>query len=483
MITAVLVVIIGLFACLWTKTEFSGLEGETVEVFGEYQDKVTAVEKHVLLPFWRKEVPVSVEEPLNVNKVGQQILTYKADGKTATKTVNVVDREKPVILLVRNDSYTLPGHQYEEEGYKATDNYDGDLTSAVKREVRDNKVIYTVTDSSGNEGKAEREIVFAMRKPPVIKTKDQSLTEGSKFKDSFSAVDEAGNDITDKVKVSGTVNTAKAGTYSLKYEVTDSYGNTSTAKATIKVTKKTTPADETTPEPVTPAEPAVTPGTKVIYLTFDDGPSAYEMKLLDILDKYNVKVTFFVTGSRAGYRKNLAEMHKRGHVVAVHSYTHNYSQIYKSTDAYWTDFKKIQDVIYEYTGVRSTIFRFPGGSSNTVSKKYCKGVMKTLAAQAKEKGLVYFDWNVSSADAGGTKTAAGVLKKKKKGVSRKKTSVVLCHSSKSYTVEAMKDFIPWALNNGYVFKVLTSSSPACHHRIANWIIQPGNYFPVLLTRV
>ena len=473
LIAAILMTAIGAFACLWTRTEFSGLETETAEVFSVYEDKVKAENVHVLLPFWREEVKVSTVKGLDINKTGEQELVYQAGDKTVTKTVRVVDTEKPVITLVQTDGYTLPGHEYVEEGYKAFDNYDGELTDKVSREVKEGRVIYAVSDAAGNETSVTREIVFDMRKAPVIKTKNQSITEGTKFKDSYSATDEAGNDITSLVTVSGTVDTAKPGTYTLNYEVTDSCGNKSSAKATVKVVKKKSetvkPAEPVKPaDPVTPVEdPVVTPGSKVIYLTFDDGPSAHEMKLLDILDQYNVKVTFFVTGSKSGYRKNFTEMHKRGHVVAVHTYTHNYSQIYKSASAYWDDFKKIQDVIYEYTGTRPNIFRFPGGSSNTVSKKYCKGVITKIAAEAKEKGLVYFDWNVSSGDAGAVKTAAGVLNNLKKGVAKKKTSVVLCHSSKSYTVEAMKDFIPWALKNGYVFKVLTSSSPQCHHRIAN----------------
>ncbi|MBQ4252353.1 MAG: polysaccharide deacetylase family protein [Erysipelotrichaceae bacterium] len=453
-------VILGLVMLLWTKTEFTGVQPETIELYSTYEDTVTATRKHVLLPFWKKEVAVSGEKP-DTSVLGEQLLLYQAGHAKVVKKLTVVDTVKPIITLVESSGYVVPGQTYQEDGYSASDNYDGDLTNQVQRREYEDRIVYTVKDSSGNTAKAERIINYTMKKAPKLTVKNQTLTVGDKFVDSYSATDEGGNDITDKVVMTGTVDTKTVGTYTLKYSVTDDYGNKATKSATIKVKAK---ADSSTkPDPVTPGES----NGKTIYLTFDDGPSGKEPALLDILKQYNVKATFFITGNGSKYRDNLTRMHKEGHVVAVHSYTHVYKSIYKSSQAYWADFQKCQDLIYKYTGTRPTLFRFPGGSSNTVSKSACKGIMTKLAKESKEKGYTYFDWNVSSGDAGGTKTASGVFNNIKKGVAKKTNSVVLCHSTKSYTVEAMKQFIPWALENGYTFKVCSKTSPTAHHGINN----------------
>ena len=206
---------------------------------------------------------------------------------------------------------------------------------------------------------------------------------------------------------------------------------------------------------------------KVIYLTFDDGPGQYTEQLLDVLKKHNVKATFFVTNQFPKYQKLIAREAEEGHAVAVHTYSHKYSQIYKSTDAYWSDFNKMNKIIKEQTGEKTTLFRFPGGSSNTVSKSYSKGIMTKLVKQANNKGYAYFDWNVDSKDADGANTANKVCRNIKDGVKDRKNSIVLCHDVKSWTVEAMDKTITWALKNGYTFKVLTNGGYTVHHSINN----------------
>lgn len=113
--------------------------------------------------------------------------------------------------------------------------------------------------------------------------------------------------------------------------------------------------------------------TGVIYLTFDDGPSAdITPHILDTLSEKNVKATFFVIH----FSNNNAELVKReaesGHTVALHGYTHTYSEVYASADACLENFRKIQEQVYETTGKKANIIRFPGGSSNTISRKYCE---------------------------------------------------------------------------------------------------------------
>ena len=206
---------------------------------------------------------------------------------------------------------------------------------------------------------------------------------------------------------------------------------------------------------------------RTIYLTFDDGPGVYTERLLDILKKHDVKATFFLTHVYSQYESLIKREANEGHAVAVHSYTHDYDKIYASTDAYWEDFNAMQEVIKAQTGSETKMFRFPGGSSNTVSRKTNPGIMKTLVQQANEKGLSYFDWNVASGDAANNITGAQVLQNCKVGVANFKNAVVLCHDVKEYTVNVMDEFITWALSKGYTFAVLTPESDGAHHQVNN----------------
>ena len=223
---------------------------------------------------------------------------------------------------------------------------------------------------------------------------------------------------------------------------------------------------ETQSDEQTTAAPENSNG-RTIYLTFDDGPGPYTERLLDILKKHDVKATFFLTHVYSQYESLIKREAKEGHAVAVHSYTHDYQKIYASTDAYWEDFNAMQAVIKEQTGVETKMFRFPGGSSNTVSRKTTPGIMKTLVQQANEKGLSYFDWNVASGDAANNISGAEVLQNCKVGVANFKNAVVLCHDVKEYTVNVMDEFITWALSKGYTFAALTPESDGAHHQVNN----------------
>ena len=225
--------------------------------------------------------------------------------------------------------------------------------------------------------------------------------------------------------------------------------------------------DDSTEAPTEEVSTEIDPDAKILYLTFDDGPGPFTQHLLAILAKYDVKVTFFVTNFRSDCQYLLAREANEGHTVAVHSYTHEYSQIYSSTEAYWKDFNAMDDNIYQYTGKHTTVMRFPGGSSNTISIKYCSGIMSTLTKQMLEKGISYIDWDVDSGDASNAKTAEAVVNNLKTRTANRKCSVILCHDIKKYTVEAMETFIPWALENGYVFLPCTPDSEPARHTVVN----------------
>ena len=178
-----------------------------------------------------------------------------------------------------------------------------------------------------------------------------------------------------------------------------------------------------------------------------------------------MKVTFFVTSS--SYPQFLARAAEEGHTVAIHTNTHNYSQIYASDDAFMADLEAIQTTIFEQTGQKSMLTRFPGGSSNTISSIYNKGIMTRLTKKLEELGYQYFDWNVDSNDAGGAKTADEVFKNVTEGVANRQNSVVLQHDTKGFSVDAVEQIIAWGLCNGYTFAPLTADSPTCHHGVQN----------------
>ncbi len=242
---------------------------------------------------------------------------------------------------------------------------------------------------------------------------------------------------------------------------------TETVTTDDKTDDKTDNKDKTDDngETGTTAQPAQSNG-HTIYLTFDDGPGPYTEKLLDILKEHDVKVTFFVTHVFSQYEGLLKREKKEGHAIGIHSYSHDYTKIYASTEAFWNDSAAMQDVIVKQTGEETKLMRFPGGSSNTVSKD-TPGIMTKLVKEAGDKGFSYFDWNVASGDAGATTSADDVLQNCKVGAANHKNAVILCHDVKEYTVNAMEAFITWAKENGYTFAALTPESDGAHHQIFN----------------
>ena len=206
----------------------------------------------------------------------------------------------------------------------------------------------------------------------------------------------------------------------------------------------------------------------VIWLTFDDGPSAkLTPKVLDILKKENVKATFFVINYSASNEPIIKRIVAEGHTIGIHGYSHEYSKIYKSKETFMSNIYTLQDKIYKSTGVKSMYIRFPGGSSNTVSRKYCKGIMTELTKEVLAKGFKYFDWNISSGDAGGAKNAKAVYKNVTKSLSKKRGNLVLCHDIHQKTLEALPDIIKYAKKEGYTFARIDDSTPMYAQHVNN----------------
>lgn len=206
--------------------------------------------------------------------------------------------------------------------------------------------------------------------------------------------------------------------------------------------------------------------TRKVYLTFDDGPSIYTEEILDILDEYDVKATFFVTGTCADNNpERYKEIVDRGHTLAMHTYSHVYSDIYKNKENFVRDFTKLRSFLTETTGVTPTIYRFPGGSSNTVSRTD----MDELCKYLEDNNVTYFDWNVSSGDATSQSVSASrITNNVIAGVDNKPIAVVLFHdtSAKHSTVEALPGIIEQlqAMDNVEILPITEDTEVIQHKR-------------------
>ncbi len=201
----------------------------------------------------------------------------------------------------------------------------------------------------------------------------------------------------------------------------------------------------------------------MVYLTFDDGPSENTDAILDILDDYNVKATFFVVGEDPDvYGDAYRRIVEDGHTIGMHSYSHNYSKLYASEDSFISDFNQIHDLILETTGVDTKYYRFPGGSSNKVSNTS----MSVYINYLNEQGIVYYDWNVASGDATSQAfTADELVDNVMNDVVKYKTSVVLLHdaSNKDATVEALPHLIESLNEAGAMILPITDETTVIQH--------------------
>lgn len=407
------------------------------------------------------EVPVKISGTVGEDTLGRYALEYQASflGLEATKTrlVRVVDRISPVITLVSDAPGLKAAPVYQEAGFSAWDNYDGDITEQVVRTEEEGSVTYFVVDSSGNPASMRREIPIYDRYPPeltLLGDRELLLPMGMEFIDpGYMAYDKTDGDLTAKVSVELDHPFVRytADTYELTYRVTDSQGYEAVATRSVKMVPSTRPA-------------IIYPKTKTIYLTFDDGPCPDTGRLLDVLKRYNVRATFFVVDS--GYPELMRRIVNEGHSIGIHSRSHVYADIYSGEDAFFEDAFGMQRLIQETTGVETWLLRFPGGSSNTISRKN-QGIMTNLTQAVEDCGFSYFDWNVDSDDAGAARTSGAVFRNVTEGVQENTYSVVLLHDIHSSSVDAVERIILWGQSNGYQFLPLDTDSPVMHHRVLN----------------
>ncbi|MEG0283182.1 MAG: polysaccharide deacetylase family protein [Erysipelotrichales bacterium] len=200
---------------------------------------------------------------------------------------------------------------------------------------------------------------------------------------------------------------------------------------------------------------------KIINLTFDDGPSENTLEVLATLKKNNVKATFFVINTPEDqiYKDIVAQ----GHKIGLHSYSHDYEKIYKNNKAFMKDINKLRNKVYKLTGVKSDIFRFPGGSSNTiVSNK----VFNEIKRSTRDAGLEYYDWNCDSTDASGSKISVKNIVKNSSQCINLNSINLLMHDGVGHknTAKAVQDVIDFYQSKGYVFEAISEGTPLVHHK-------------------
>jgi len=203
------------------------------------------------------------------------------------------------------------------------------------------------------------------------------------------------------------------------------------------------------------------PNSKVVYLTFDDGPAKHTPQILKILEDHDVPATFFVVGNRE-HTHYMSDIVAKGHAIGLHSYDHDFDHIYRSKEAFLEDLIKIDEIVFSQTGVRSNIMRFPGGSS--VTRGGAKSIMPQLKKEVASKGYQFFDWNCDSRDTMGIKSASVALSKiKTASESAGDIIIVLMHDTAEITVQYLPGVIEHFKTQGYDFLPLCPASPAIHH--------------------
>ena len=425
---------------------------------GKHQEIINYKEKYVEKGYTAKMIgkdltsDVKVEGKVNYNKLGDYKIKYIVNVAgikfTEERIVKVRDTSKPSITLNgEKDTYVCPNTKYKDEGAKAYDNYDKNITSKIKTEQKDDSVVYTVSDSSKNTASITRKLIYEDKTAPEIKLnggEEVYISVGESFNDpGYSAHDNCDGDITNKVKASGSVNANEQGSYELVYTVEDSNKNKGEVKRRVIVSNG------------------------IIYLTFDDGPNMGTTDvILDILKEEGVKATFFVTNK--GDDSLIKREFDEGHTVALHTASHDYAKVYASDEAYFADLYSVQDRVKRITGQESKIIRFPGGSSNTVSRRYSVGIMSRITKETLNRGFKYYDWNLSSGDAaGGHPTSSDIYNNVVNNLRHDRVNMVLMHDIKTYTRDALRDIIKYGKQNGYKFEKITMDTEMVTQRVNN----------------
>ena len=428
---------------------------ETVEVgLNEEYDPVD----NISMVFMSSPSKVKVKEKVDTSKLGTQTFHYVYKNKEYESSYEVVDQTAPVLTMKQ---YTTDmAEEVKAESFVESVDDDSNVTYRIltKRLNKEGETTVEIeaVDEYGNKAVGEATLI-RIKDTEAPNVSDIAPTINVLKGDSFDYKSDLGvtdnMDANPTVEVDNEVDFDKAGSYTMNYTITDRSGNSTTATQTINVID------------------ATEENAKVVYLTFDDGPSAdVTPQILDTLKKYHAKATFFVVGSNTLANPDMLKReYEEGHSIALHSYTHEYS-IYTSTDTYFEDLQQISDLVEETIGKKIDIIRFPGGSSNTISANYCSGIMSTLTQMVEEKGYEYYDWDISSGDASGDGVDVNTLITNATSGSEYDQMTILFHdtSAKQTSADALSSVIEFYEEQGYVFLGLTKDvSYASHHGVNN----------------
>lgn len=435
---------------------FSPLHLKAGEVTTEYKQKYDP-KSNIRTAFLGSKDDVKIEGNVDTNQVGDYELTYTYKGKEAHSVVHVTDTVAPTLEVKDIMADMTQDVKPEDMVSEAKDA--GDVTLAFAETDEDitekgkHRLTIRATDESGNvtERQATLDRVEDTTKPQ-LESQNETLTvrQGTAFElAGISATDDM-DPAPEITYDESTIDMTKAGDYEVTVIGTDRSGNQS--ELTQKVTVEKNPEY----------------GKKVVFLTFDDGPSENTGKILDILKKNGAKATFFVTGNGQQDNKYIKEAYDQGNAIGLHTYSHDYSYVYSSVENYFKDLQQVSDMVKDITGEESKIIRFPGGSSNTVSANYTQGIMTQLVEKVHEQGYEYFDWNVSSGDANGNDLPVDTIIKGATAC-EEQYCTILFHDTmaKNTTVQALPEIIKYYKEQGYVFLPLTTDSVAAHHSVNN----------------
>ena len=399
---------------------------------------------------------VKVKGKVDVERVGEYPVTYVYRGRKYHSVFKVCDTTPPKVKAkdIKTDMVYMPSpnefitSQEDASEVEVSFGKDVDLNKEG-----DTKVGVVVEDAAHN--KTVVQAVLTRIKdtiPPVFEDLDDLHVKQGKegnYEQGVQVLDDLDPDPVftfDASKVDNTV----PGKYTVIYTGKDRSGNMAKAARTVIVDR----------------DPAY--GKKVVYLTFDDGPSPNTAKVLDVLQKYHVRATFFVTGTHPEYNDLIKRAHEEGHTIGLHTYSHDYERVYASSDAYFADLQAVSDMVEGITGEKSDLIRFPGGSSNTVSAHTAPGLMHELVTEVEQRGYHYFDWNADSSDASGRNVSVAKIVANATA-SHASNIILLMHDTfgKDTTPSALIDIIDHYRQEGYIFLGLTSDSFAAHHRVNN----------------
>lgn len=407
-----------------------------------------------------KDVNVDTSK-INFSKPGKYPITYSYNNIKTTITIELKDTIKPDL---ETQELTIDLGMKVEARDLIKASYDSNRTEVKFKqnyqfnEVGDQNVEIIIC--RGNNCITKQSVVHILPKdttpPEIIGIRNLSVLKDSDI-DLLSSVSVKDNQDDNPILTidSSNLDISKVGDYQITYHAKDRSLNTIKETCIVSVVEnKTIGSYNQTNE-------------KVVYLTFDDGPSENTQKVLEILDVYDAKATFFVTGTNEEYYYLIKKAHEAGHTIGLHTYVHEYDQIYNSSSSYFSDLKRIEDLVYSQIGSIPKYIRFPGGSSNNVSKEYCYKIMTKLTKEVINRGYQYYDWNEDSEDGSGELSVKQLIKN---ATAAKDNNIILLFhdaNGKENSLEALGPVIEYYQDKGYVFKGIDDSSYVVHHSINN----------------